>query len=82
MTRNIIAITLAATVLIATLFTVAAIWDLYELPRDAIMKLLKTLFVVMTSGGVMLFIFSVIYKKDKPQVEQSRFTESDQNRAA
>lgn len=77
MTRNIVAIGLSLIVLIATGFTVAAIWDLWELPRDAIMKLLKTLFVVMCSGGVTLFIYSVIYKKKKnsvsagPHVEQT-----------
>ena len=85
MTRNIVAIGLSLIVLIATIFTVAAIWDLWELPRDAIMKLLKTLFVVMCSGGVTLFIFSVIYKSKKSnereRVEQHTNSKSEQTAA-
>jgi glucan phosphoethanolaminetransferase (alkaline phosphatase superfamily) len=69
MTRNIIAMVLAAIIVVFTIFTVLAIWDLWELPKDAILRLLKTFFVILCASAVLLFVFSVVHKKKEKQEE-------------
>jgi len=63
-TKKILAYILAAIVVIVTVVSVLAIWDIIDL-KNVTSKLVKSLIVVFLSSVVILFIYGVVLNDNK-----------------
>ncbi len=66
MLKKIASYSLVAMVIAFTVLGLLAIWDVIEV-QDAIRKILLSLFVIFVASVVVLFIFGVVIRDDKPK---------------
>ena len=64
--KKITSFILIGIVLIITILSVLAIWDVINL-EDVIRKILTSLFVIFIATVVVLFIFAVLYRENEPR---------------
>ena len=68
-TRKALAVLLSIIVLLFTVISLLATWDVIEY-EDVFLRSMKSLFIIFVSAAIILFIFSVIFKSDS---ERERF---------
>ena len=66
MLKKIASYTLVAMVLIFTILGLLSIWDIISI-EDVMRKILLSLFVIFIASVVVLFIFGVVIREDKPR---------------
>jgi len=73
MVRKGVALVLIGLVLFFMSLWILSIWDIIEIER-VLSKSLMTLLVIFIGSGVMMFIFSLIYKSDEDNKRPGRQT--------
>lgn len=64
--KKIVTYLLISIVLLASLVSILSVWEIISL-EDVMFKIMKTLVIIFGASLIILFIFNVIYKRDKEE---------------